>query len=919
MTPTSVRVLLACTCILWAPVTVLAVLDCHALIHSEPTCRCTTASRISCRRGNITSILKALSGHEGMLNTLTITETDAPVIISNSAFRGVNAQAILLNYNRLWNIEPRAFRGVGPALAEINLKANLLKSVPMFDISNGMNVVTVNLESNHIAKLPTYAFRTTPKLQELHLGYNLISTVDSKAFAGLQSLQELSLFENRIEWLPDNLLHNMTTLMYLYLHGNAILDLPPQFLNFQTELIELNLASNALVEISDDAFRSLAKLEKLYLKDNQINYLSARVFWNLTALKILDLSGNKLYKVSYIHFKHLANLRALKMRHNDLHRIGADAFALLSNLLELDLTDNHISEIAPELFTGLKALKRLKLGHNKIINIPAAVFQDLFHIKTLDLSYNHLESLPVNIFGGLKNIETLNLNRNRLTFVPTKLFNNVGEENSLSRLNLEGNEILQIASGTFSKLKNLSYLNLANNNLSDIQVDTFEGLNNLQYLTLANNRIEFLTEGMFQYLGSLDCLYLDGNKIASISALMLQGLQSIQNIGLANNRFVGFPFEAIAPLTSVQKPLKKLNLASNIIMELQIDRKFQLYVRELDLSRNKIDTIVRDFFVYSGYSLESLDLSYNVISGFEINVFVNMRKLKRISIRGNNIPRLFEHPRVEVIDASENNITLFSFAQLTRLPRLGDLNLRSNKIVQFEPTNIRLASLHKLDLSHNHIVSASLLYPTSVKENILPNLAHLNLSANHISTLEGANVRGMPSLDLLDLSHNELTSTPLELWANPETQLKTVNLSHNLIDAFDDDSFRNLSTVRNLVITNLLNLRRISSKFTSTLTDLESLRFHDLPLLPKFSIDYATLLVDKPKLRDLAIEIKNRTLAGQLDGVMPHLTSLYITGKHLEEITDAAFREFGAQLTKQPDKKSFDIKLTITGICCFSI
>ncbi|XP_014669029.1 PREDICTED: chaoptin-like, partial [Priapulus caudatus] len=800
----------------------------------------------------------------------------------------------------------------GPALADLNLRANLLRDVPRLDVANATNLISVNLQSNHIASVPARAFSAAAYLRGLYLGYNLIGTVDPRAFAGLSRLEELSLFGNRLEWLPADLLGELTSLAYLYLHGNALLELPVGLLATQTGLIELNVAENALVDVDDDAFSSLGQLEKLYANDNQIHSLSDQLFANLTSLKTLDLSGNKVRELTAGALRWLVSLHNLKMRHNDLHVVDADAFSSLAELWELDLTDNHIGELPASLLTANKALLRLRLGRNKIESVHETLLSGLLRLRSVDLSHNRLADVPENLFNGLSRLESLNLNNNELTSFAVGLFNRIGKANSLAHLNLGANALLRVPPRAFVNLGDLVYLNLADNKLSLLPPDAFEGLGKLQYLGLADNKLVSLADGLFEPLGSLRCLYLDGNGLESLSPLTTRGLTNIELLDLSNNELLSFPLEALILLTSQQKPLKRLSLARNLIAELPVDSE-RLYVRELDLSHNTIGRVERDFFYDVGYSLESLDLSHNVIADIPTSAFANLRKLTRVSLRGNRVTRLFEHSRVEYLDAAQNNFTTFSLVDLTRLPRLGQLDLSGNRISQFLSTTVRLASLTRLDLSDNHIVGVPLLYPTNERENRLPNLRSLNLSRNHISSLEGARGAAVSGLKELDLSHNELYAVPRHVWAEPTMSLRDVNLSHNQIEALDDDSFANLSSVESLRIAYLPNLRRVSAGFARALRNLVTLRFHDLPMLPRFTIDYVALLAGKPRLRDLAIEIKNSTLADQLAGVMPQLSSLYVTGRHLTEITDTAFQNFSAKLTKQEDTKSQEVRLTITG------
>lgn len=92
------------------------------------------------------------------------------------------------------------------------------------------------------------------------------------------------------------------------------------------------------------------------------------------------------------------------------------------------------------------------------------MFQDLSHLKQFDISNNNLTTLKDNVFEQAYNLEIINFTKN---------------------------EIYEIDSNTFLKLKKLKLLDLSYNNLKS---DNFLPHDSLRYLNLSYNKYSSLNE-----------------------------------------------------------------------------------------------------------------------------------------------------------------------------------------------------------------------------------------------------------------------------------------------------------------------------------------------------------------------------------------------------------------------------------------
>lgn len=143
----------------------------------------------------------------------------------------------------------------------------------------------------------------------------------------------------------------------------------------------------------------------------------------------------------------------------NLKRIDGRIFKL-SKLTILDLSGNNISEV-PETISNLKQLKELNLSKNKLSALQRSFFtsvpQDL---RLLDLSYNQLEMIPFSL-QNFKFLATLNLSANKLKRLPVT----IGKLKGLKKLELAGNQLLNVLPGTFTNLR-LDHLSLSSTTLT---------------------------------------------------------------------------------------------------------------------------------------------------------------------------------------------------------------------------------------------------------------------------------------------------------------------------------------------------------------------------------------------------------------------------------------------------------------------
>ena len=199
--------------------------------------------------------------------------------------------------------------------------------------------------------------------------------------------------------------------------------------------------------------------------------------------------------------------------------------------------------------------------------------------------------------------------------------------------------------------------------------------------------------------------------------------------------------------------------------------RFDRYMQNLDISDNVIESLnktsLRDLGVIS---LVQLNASRNYIRETDEEAFLGQSKLQTVDLSSNSLriiePKTFiRNPSLEILSLSGN--------RYLRLPEEGPF-LYSN--------SLRVLQLSACNLSH--------IPPKAFQE--LPNLQELYISYNKIGMLY--NVQEFGHLTTLDISHNYLRDLVSDIFtALPE--LNHLNLSHN-----------SLSTLNMTVMTQLVNV-----------------------------------------------------------------------------------------------------------------
>ncbi|GMI76960.1 hypothetical protein like AT5G66330 [Hibiscus trionum] len=198
--------------------------------------------------------------------------------------------------------------------------------------------------------------------------------------------------------------------------------------------------------------------------------------------------------------------------------------------------------------------------------------------------------------------------------------------------------------------------------------------------------------------------------------------------------------------------------------------------------------------------LQTLDLSNNFFSGSIPGSLANLTRLTRLGLSRNTfsgeIPSAIGSlSSLEELYLDNNNLEGPIPASFNRLVSLKRLEIQSNHLSGELPELGSLKNLYFLDASNNAI---SGYLPTTLP----PSLIQISMRNNTIQGTIPQSLQYLTSLQVLDLSHNELTdSVPYFLFNHPS--LQQLSLAFNAFTSLQSPS--NLDTQSELIAVDLNN------------------------------------------------------------------------------------------------------------------
>lgn len=251
----------------------------------------------------------------------------------------------------------------------------------------------------------------------------------------------------------------------------------------------------------------------------------------------------------------------------------------------------------------------------------------------------------------------------------------------------------------------------------------------------------------------------------------------------------------------------------------------------LDIAENKITKLYQGTFDKLT-QLRYLNLSHNIISTMEDELFLNIKLIETIDLSYNNLSEINYHlfhtnQNLISLNIANNYLMQLHHRTFDGLGLLRYLNLSYNLISSIkDDTFFDLQSIQTIDLSYNSILEIDgksfynngILEFLDIAENLLTNLYHdtfsrlfklklLNLRHNLIQYMDNDTFSNLKLIDTIDLSYNKLYRITNKIFQNNKNLILLL-INNNQIQEINDFAFNNLSNLRLLN----LSLNNVSAK-----------------------------------------------------------------------------------------------------------
>lgn len=409
----------------------------------------------------------------------------------------------------------------------------------------------------------------------------------------------------------------------------------------------LDLSNNDFTTIPPQ-LENFDNLQYLDMSENKVSRLKGNALKGLVGLQLLNLSKNNISNWSAINPKTLlepaVSLIELSLAGNDLTSFSTNDETLLlvsNSLLFLDLSHCKITKVTgQQVLQGMKKLQHLKLGNNQIRSVSDLISDSLI---TLDLSQNRLTYLMPNMLQNLPALTYVDLSRNH-------------------RISLMNKQDEYVQSTSLKKI-DLSY-----NNMDDIELEGFP---------------------------ALKIALLKGNMVRSLTKESLINTKMLEQLDLSQNAINSVDVNAFKKL----KHLKILNLSFNMISKIDRDtfKDNELLVR-LDLSRNTISRLNR----ITAQSLTHLNLTWCQIMSIDPDAIHGMPELVELDLSNNmlnELPDMFSGESLQTLDLSMNRMVHIKESTFAGFTDISKINLSGNRFTvpfrtEYFANNLYLAELH---------------------------------------------------------------------------------------------------------------------------------------------------------------------------------------------------------------------------------
>ncbi|KAM5191779.1 CD180 antigen [Mantella aurantiaca] len=523
----------------------------------------------------------------------------------------------------------------------------------------------------------------------LDFSFNYLLSIYHFTFSRLEKLEYLDLARCGIAWIYDDAFSNNTKLNTIILTGNSISYIAERaFLG--TSLQHLYLQKTSMSDLWLLPLKSLSNLETLHLGNNYITSIQLPDDTPVSKLKTLNFELNHISKIrveDLTILQHTNNL-SLILKGNNIEYIEPNSFNS-SNLQCLDMSGSAWKVDLSSVLKGLSGLRvdSLRIGTFTDMDVDKEVSHSDMNclcnisMKELSLQYRYFSD-ENNPFPCLAKTEKLDF-----TFTYLHSFPGIDKDNTIKDLQLNLNKFNSLCTISSDTYPLITHLHIARNKETlDLGDGCLKSLTSLVYLDLSENYFMHSTCCSTHFRG-LDSLTFLNMSYGTQLTLHNPAFPETSRIEVLDFSHVHLLIDkAFSPFSNLAD-LKVLNLSNSFIdtSNIQVFKGLQnLIFLNMERSLFESGLLANDNLFLNTLKLETLILAKCNLREIEDLAFQKLQRLKHIDLSYNNLTvfntNLFMNLTCMHLNYAFNFITTIPIDAMKKISDQNTINLSHNPI-----------------------------------------------------------------------------------------------------------------------------------------------------------------------------------------------------------------------------------------------